>query len=83
VVLPAEDRAPPHRAVPTLDEESPLGAGGASNGSPLQGVPRVEGPAEDPVGRGAGGGRAGARSGTFCRREMQLGDYGCGKAGPG
>jgi len=37
-------------------------------GSPLQGVPCVEGPAEDPCGqrcgRKAGGGRAGSRSGT-------------------
>ena len=31
----------------------------AGRGSPLQSVPRAEGPAEDPVGRGAGGKREG------------------------
>ena len=62
-------------------------------GSLLQGMPRVESPAEDPVGRGAGGKREGEepvqRSGPLCRREVQPGgaglplQHGCGKAGPG
>jgi len=51
-VLPAD---------PSVDEEPPycsvlvVPLSGAEAGSPLQGVPREEGPAEDPVGRGTEG----------------------------
>ena len=57
----------------TLDEESAhrsvlvVSVPDTGTGSPLQCVPRVEGPAEDPVGEAleeSGGGRAGSRSGT-------------------
>jgi len=55
-VLPAEDRSLPHWAVPTLEEESAhrsvlvVSVPDTDTGSPLQCVPRVEGPVEDPVG---------------------------------
>jgi len=55
----------PHRAVPTVDEEPPyrsvlaVPVSHADTGLPLQGVPPVDGPAEDPVGRGTEGKREG------------------------
>jgi len=58
-VLPGEDRSLPFRAVPSIDEEPAhrpvlvVSVPDADSESPLQGVPRVEAPAEDPVGRGA------------------------------
>jgi len=60
-VLPGEDGALPHRAVTPLDEEPAHPAAlvvsvpDSDSGAPFQGVPRVEGPAEDHVGGGVGG----------------------------
>jgi len=57
-VLLAEDRSLPHRAVPELDEEPThrsvpaVFVRDADAGPLVQGLPRVETPAEDPVGRG-------------------------------
>jgi len=69
-VLPADDRSLPHGATPSLDEERAhhsvpvVPVPDADTRLLLQGVPQVEGPAEDPVGRGAGGKREGARAGS-------------------
>jgi len=60
VVLPDQDGALPFRTVPPLDEEPAHTAvlvvpvPDSDSGAPLQGVSRVEGPTEDPVGGGAG-----------------------------
>ena len=60
-VLPDQDGALPDRAVPQLDEESAHPAmlvvpvPELDSGAPPQGVFRVEGPAEDPVGGGGEG----------------------------
>jgi len=95
-VLLAEDKSLPLRAIPQLDEESAdrpvlvVPIPDADPGPPLQGVLRVEGPAEDPVGRGAEGeGREEPVQdpGPPRRREAQPGGtrlpfhYGCGKEG--
>ena len=66
---------------------------GADEGLPPQRVFRVEGPTEDPVGRGAEGEweeeEPVQNPGPPCRREVQPGGtglpfhHGCGKAGPG
>jgi len=63
--LPAEDRSLPLQAIPQPDEESThcpvlvVPTPDADPGPPFQGMPQVEFPAEDPVGRGAEGERKG------------------------
>jgi len=62
-VLPAEDRAGPHRTVPALSEGSPhcpvlvVSVPHANERPPTQGVSGMEGVAEDSLGRGAEGDR--------------------------
>ena len=64
-VLPDQDGALPDGAVPQLDKEAAhptvlvVPVPGADAGAPLQGVFRVEGPAEDPLGGGEEGDREG------------------------
>jgi len=59
--LPAESGSLPHRTVLALGESLPCGpvlvvpVPIANERPPIQGVPGVESPAEDPVGRGAEG----------------------------
>jgi len=77
----------PHPAVPELDEESQPTARcwwrlyrAQTPGTFLQGLPRVEGPTEDPVGRGSGGngeswlrlGIVSNRLGTACKNKPDL-----------
>jgi len=84
-VLPAEDRSPPHRAVPTLNEELAhhsvlvVSVPDADAGAPLQGVSRVEGPTNDPVGRGTEG--SGKEKSRFTTRDL-LADWRCSQAVP-
>jgi hypothetical protein len=60
-VLPAEDRSLPYRAIPGLGEEAPhpsvlvVRERNTDARPPLQGVRRVEGTAEDALGRGQKG----------------------------
>jgi len=80
-VLPAEDGALPHRTVPALGESTPnspvlvVPLPHADEGPPLEGVPGVEGSAEDPMEGGMGGDRkreaAMEGSRALRRQEMQ------------
>jgi ribonuclease HI len=76
--LPAKDGPLPHQVVPSLGKETAhhqvlvVPILDPDQGAPLQGVPPLEGAAEDPVGEGAErdreGRRSGLRSGTLSMR---------------
>ena len=95
-VLPTQDGALPNRAASQLDDEPihptmlVVPSPDADPGPPLQGVPRVEAAAENPVGGGKeGDGEVEGPMEGEGRWEMQPGGtglpllYGCGKAGAG